>query len=270
MKISAIMFDLDDTLLRSDLTISDRTVAVLRKKAEEGLRIIPASGREKESMLPFVRRLGCVSLFVAGNGAEIIDSADGRSLQTITFPVGLAREIAAFGNSNGLYQHTYGGRYFYYSEESEYAREYERLSFLKGVCVGDLSRYISEPVTKILMITDAERIPALLEKAGRMFAGRATVTRSKDTFLEFDPLEATKGNALGCVADFCGIGPEEIIAFGDSLNDLSMLKAAGIGVAMGNARAEVKRVCGFVCDTNDRDGVAEFLTAHMRGSEFTE
>lgn len=272
MPIRAIAFDLDDTLLRADLTVSDRTVAVLHRAAQQGILILPASGRTRDSMLPAVRRIGCASAFIACNGADVwgipeetehLRGEDCPLLMQELLPVPLAHEVARFAAERGLYCQTYSPDRFFYSIDNEYAAAYARSSSLKGEFVGDLTVFIRQPVAKLLMMDAPERIAALLVEARERFAGRAMLTCSKPTFLECNPLRATKGNALRWCADHFGFRMEELLAFGDSLNDVSMLEAAGIGVAMGNARADVKALGFPVCPTNDEDGVARYISEHV-------
>ena len=255
----AVAFDLDDTLLRDDLTISDETVQVLRKLAAKGVHIIPASGRAQMSMIGFVSQLNCSSLYICCNGAEIRDGKSHDLLHTEMFSMKLAREIAAFGKKHACYAHTYDGACFYYNVESEWSRRYAASSLLTGVFVGDLEKYIREPRNKILMMADEKKISAMLIQAREQFAGRASVTCSKPWFLEFNPPDATKGNALSFCASHLGLSLQDCIAFGDSLNDLSMLQAAGRGVLMGNGRADLISLCDDRCGTNQEDGVAHYL-----------
>ena len=129
--------------------------------------------------------------------------------------------------------------------------------------MGDLTAFIQKPVTKLLMMDTPERIAALYEEARAIFAGRASLTCSKAYFLECNPLKATKGNALRWCADHFGFDMSEALAFGDSLNDVSMLQAAGTGVAMGNAREDVKALGFPTCGTNAEDGVARYIEQHI-------
>ena len=101
----------------------------------------------------------------------------------------------------------------------------------------------------------------LLPRAREQFADVAAVSCSKPYFLEMNPLRATKGNALAYLAQRWGLCPDEFMAFGDSLNDLSMLTWAGMGVAMENAREDVKHQVGRVCGVNENDGVARYMEA---------
>lgn len=255
----AIAFDLDDTLLRDDLTISDYTIQTLRSFAAQGVYILPASGRAKLSMKPFVDQMSCASMYISCNGAELWDGRTHALLRHSYFPAETGKAITAFGKKYHAYTQTYEGECFYYNEESLWAKRYAKSSMLKGVCVGDLEIFIREPRNKILMMDTPEKIAVMLADAQAVFKGRASVTCSKPYFLEFNPPEATKGRALIAAADLLCIQPEDFIAFGDSLNDLSMLRAAGCGILMENGREDLKPFAGGICATNQQDGVARYL-----------
>ncbi len=257
--MKAVVFDLDDTLLRDDLTISDFTVSTLRRLHDHGIHIIPASGRAKLSMKPFVDRIDCASLYISCNGAEIWDGRTHQAVSRELFSVETGREIASFGVRHHCYSQTYAGEYFYYSEHSIWADRYAASSMLKGIYVGDLEAFIQEPRNKILMMDKEEKIASLLPIAAKEFEGRASVTCSKSYFLEFNPPGATKGLALKKAADLLSLSPDDMIAFGDSLNDLSMLEAAGRSVMMSNGRTELRFRCDDVCLSNNEDGVADYL-----------
>ena len=262
MPIRAIAFDLDDTLLRPDNTVSAYTVDVLRRAHEQGIIILPASGRTRDSMFPTVQRIGCASAFISCNGADVW-TTDRQLLMQELLPVDLAHEVARFAAARDVYCQTYSPSRFYYSVENEYAVSYARSSSLEGEYVGDLTAFIRQPVTKLLMMDTPERIAALYEEAKALFAGRASLTCSKPYFLECNPLKATKGNALTWCAQHFGFDMAELLAFGDSLNDVSMLEAAGTGVAMANAREDVKAMGFPICGSNAEDGVARYIKQHI-------
>ncbi len=259
LPFDGVVFDLDDTLLRDDLTISDRTVATLRDLSARGVRIVPASGRAMMSMKPFVDQLACTPLFLACNGAEIWDSTTFRVLHQELFSRDLGREIAAFGKRHGCYSQTYTVDRFFYNEECKWSVQYAASSMLQGELVGDLEEYIQEPRCKILMMDEPEKISAMLAEARELFQGRVSVTCSKPWFLEFNPVNATKGIALQRAAEYLKMDVKRFLAFGDSLNDLSMLQAAGRGVLMANGRTDLRDLCDDVCGTNQEDGVALYL-----------
>ena len=259
MPIRAIAFDLDDTLLRPDNSISPYTADVLRRAHEAGVRIIPASGRTFGSMLKAVPSiLHLADCLVSCNGSEVWRST-GEILMQELLPVPLAHEVAAFAAERGVYCQTYAPDRFFYTVENEWAASYAKLSSLEGECVGDLTAFIRKPVTKLLMMDDPARVAELLREAQAIFGGRASLTCSKPYFLECNPLKATKANALAWCAEHFGFKMDELLCFGDSLNDVSMLRAAGTGVCVANAREDVKALGFPLCRANSEDGVAHYI-----------
>ena len=196
--------------------------------------------------------------------AIITISCSGKLLHSETFPTEVGRKIASFGKEHHCYTQTYEGPCFYYNEESVWARRYAEASSLTGVYVGDLEKYITQPRSKILMMDDEPKIAAMLKEARERFRGLASVTCSKPWFLEFNPLRATKGIALQTACSLLQIRIERTLAFGDSLNDLSMLQAAGRGVLMENGRQELRPLCDDICSSNQDDGVACYLKSVFR------
>ena len=266
-RISAVVFDLDDTLLRDDLSLSSFTVQVFRTLSRRNIHLIAASGRAQASMKPFVDQLGCVSVYISCNGAEIWNGRDDRLIHRELFPTSLALEIAEFGEKHDCYAQVYEGNSFFFNRFGKYADSYAATSRLNGIFVGDLTKYICEPRNKILMMDSEQKISRLYHEAKKIFDGRASVTCSKPYFLEFNPLNATKGKALQVSAGFLGINVEEMIAFGDSLNDLSMFQTAGIAVTVKNGWDSVLPFCDYVCGTNNEDGPAHFLKDHYLAEE---
>lgn len=267
MELEAVAFDLDDTLLRDDRTISGRTLAVLRRAAAQGVRILPASGRALDSMWPFVEQMGCANALISCNGAEIWD-ARRNLLVRREFPGADAEEIVAFARARGSYAQTYAGAHFYYLIENHFAADYAASSMLTGFYTPELEAFLAaHPSSKILMMDEPEKIARMLAEAREQFAGRASVTCSKPYFLEFNPPLATKGIALAACAERLGFSLEKTAAFGDSLNDLSMLESAGIGVAVANAREDVRARVGRVCGSNEEDGPARWIARALWGEE---
>ncbi len=263
MNVKAITFDMDDTMLRDDRTLSAYTVDVIRRAATAGIRIIPASGRARDSMKPFVDELACADLYIACNGAEIWSSKH-ELIRRFAFPDEDAQAIMAYARSNGCYAQTYSGSNFFYSMENRFARDYAASSLLVGYHTPDLEGFLSShPTPKILVMDTEEKIASMLTEARERFRGRASVTCSKPWFLEFNPPEATKGNALRCCGELLGFSMADTLAFGDSLNDMSMLQAAGYGVAVANAREDVRSQLSLICGSNEEDGPARFIESHV-------
>ena len=265
--MNAVVFDLDDTILHDDLTISSFTVQVFQALHAKGFHIIAASGRSQFSMLPYIDQIGCVTAYISCNGAEIWDGLSHLLISRELLTESLSREIARFAEARHCYAQVYEGGCFYFNQYGPWAERYAAASRLTGVYVGKLSEYIHEPRNKVLLIDREERISSMYAEAVRQFEGRASVTCSKPIYLEFNPLNAMKGKALETVCARFGIQLEDTIAFGDSLNDLSMLRTAGIGVAVSNAWKEILPCCDDICPCNNEDGPAVWLNMRFLNGE---
>ena len=262
MTIDTIVTDLDDTLLDGSGQLSGYTLEVMAEVKRRGIRLIPCSGRTHASMYPFVAKLDTSLPYIGGNGSEIV-GADHRLMEQLTLDVDLAREICAFLSENGLYVQVYTDEAFYYSVECDIARRYKQSSGMKGVAVGDVCAFLSFATPKVLSVGEPEDVLRLMPLANERFLGRATFTMSKPYFLEAEPPGATKGEALLRLADRIGIVPERTVAFGDSLNDKSLLAFTPNSVAMANAIPELRQAAAYVCRPNTEDGVARFVAEHI-------
>lgn len=267
MKIRTIVTDCDDTLLRDDLTISPFTREVLKKAHDKGIRIILASGRAAASLKPYAQSLNFGDPYVSANGAVIVNGKTHQPISEVLFSVEMAKKCVRFFKEENMYAQYYIGDYFYYSHDCEFNRDYSKHTGMKGKLAGDLEKAIKEQIAKVLGMDTAENVQKAYVKASAIFKGEASITMSKPYFLEMNPLGATKGEALARLQTTIGITPETTMAFGDSLNDISMLKWAKYGVAMENAREEVKNAVSLRCKSNEEDGVAHMILTHVLKEE---
>lgn len=263
--IQLIATDLDDTLLRDDLTISDFTQDVLSRARDAGARVILASGRMIPAMMRYVDQLQLAEPIIASNGAQIYDPQTRRMLQEITFSAGLAKEVCRAAEARNQYIQVYYGDRFYYPYECDYARRYMASTGMRGECVHQpLSQFIHRPTVKLLIFGEQENMPGLRDEMARLFAGRLNAYISKAFYLEFTHPEADKANALRFLADQMGISPQAAACFGDSQNDLTMLKWAGMGVCVANARENIRAQVAHGTKSNNEDGVAAFVEALLQ------
>lgn len=266
-----IAMDLDDTLLKHDLTISDRTVSVLARCAERGILPVLASGRAPEAMYPYAERIGITemkSYIVANNGSQIITS-DTRNLVYERFlPEEVALEAFRMTVAAGLSCHMYDDTTIYVSRETEYSERDFRLSGLKPVVPENFEDIIRRGVYKLVIPGHPDFVIPVEAEFKVLFRDRATVFVSKPFFMEVLPLNTGKGEALKEIAEqFLGISRNEVMAFGDSMNDESMISYAGLSVAMINSRQEILDLAKFKTDlTNDEDGIADFLEKNVLNS----
>ena len=263
LNIDTIVTDMDGTLLNPQRAISDYTLEVLNACKQKGIRIIPASGRTRASMRPYLNRLNTGMPYIGGNGSEIV-GADHELIEQLTLDIPLAKELCRRLAAEGFHVQIYGDDAFYYARECKESEYYKRSSGLPGKAVGELAQFLHFRTPKILSIGDPALVEKMLPVMNREYEGRAFFTISEVNFLEAEPIGATKGEALARLAAMRGdILPEKTVAFGDNLNDMTLLMFTPHSVAMGNARQELKDAAAYVCRTNAEDGLARFLEEHV-------
>lgn len=263
MAIKLIAFDMDDTLLRNDRTIGSRTMAALHAAHEQGVRIVPATGRGKQTMWNYVQDLGMVDAAICTNGAQVYDAA-GKPLMENPVPLDVARRVAQFAKQNGWYLQGYSADNYFFEAETDGSRLYEKFSGHKGMEVGDLCAYMTEAPFKMLFVqTDMQKMEELKQAAMPLFSNEMNLFISKPFYLEITAPAATKGNAVLALAKRFGVMPGEIMCFGDSANDISMIECAGVGVVMDNAAPSIKVHADLIAPSNQEEGVAQVIEKYV-------
>jgi Cof subfamily protein (haloacid dehalogenase superfamily) len=261
--VRMIALDLDDTLLRSDLTISYRTRTAIKKAEAAGITVVLASGRIWEAMLPFVRFLGMhkrTGYLVCSNGTTIVESKSGKVVYEVCLPVEPALTAFNLLEAEGFAVQLYEGGILYVSRTNEFTEYDKKLTGLQQIVAPDFRDMIRAGCHKLLIPGDPMLLKPLESLLATYLDKELTLFTSKPYFLEILPHETDKGTALSIVAEKLGIERETIMAIGDSMNDASMLEWAGIGVAMLNGDARIKALADKVTkSSNDDDGVAEII-----------
>ena len=238
--VRLLALDLDGTILGDDLRISRRTRAAVAGAVARGVAVVLATGRMYRSALPYAALLGLPGPLICYQGAYVRDRAGrdgaiGAILRHVTMEGAAARDAIRWAREHGLDPHVNRDDRLLMEIGDEDAPDYERHSGIGAEFVPDLVAATDGPVTKVLAV-GRPGLPAELLDAGRTrFAGRAEVTVSHPEYLEFMAPGVHKGAALRWLAARLGIPLAETMAVGDQHNDLEMIAAAGIGVAMGGA-----------------------------------
>ncbi|MGE4273063.1 MAG: Cof-type HAD-IIB family hydrolase [Desulfitobacterium sp.] len=265
MSIKLVATDLDDTLLRDDLTLSQRVMAAIRQAKEQGVYVTFATGRMPVSARPYAEQLGLDVPIITYNGAMIQEAISRKILYRKVISVEVAREVIRFLLSEELYLHMYRGDRVFVQKTNEWSEAYGQKT---GVQVeeADLLEILQEEkegVEKIIIFAHPDELKIWREKLRVMFPKMLHLTSSKPYFLELNHPEVNKGNTLLNFAKGLGIKPEEVMAIGDSLNDLEMIRYAGLGVAMENAHQDVKDVAKVITSSNEEDGVAKAIEDYV-------
>ena len=263
--IKLIALDLDGTLLNSQKGLSERNRRALARCAEQGIQIVPTTGRAAGGIMPEVRSLPGVNYGITTNGGVVADLVGNRSLKTCTLPNRTALQILKIIDKyHAMYDPYIDGRGISQSRFMDHLDEYGLSSVMQEMVRATRDVYPSiighveetgKDVEKInVYVADlGDREP--LKKELSAIPG-LIISSSLYNNIEINMEGATKGNALLWLASYLGISREETMAFGDGENDLSMLKAAGIGIAMANGIEAAKEAADEITLTNDEDGVA--------------
>lgn len=268
MNYRLLAFDLDDTLLNDELKISERNKAAIREAARKNLIITIATGRMYCSSLPYVKdlKLDTDWPMINYHGALVKTTESGQVLYHRPVEHELALSILDKAENTGMHVNVFINDRIYISEENSYSRYYQSIANVEAEPVGllaDFLRKTGESPTKLTIINWDGKLDAFEAEIKRQYGNRLTTMQSRRYFLEVTDYRSTKGQALKMLAEKYNIRPEEIIAFGDSMNDIDMLQYAGLGVAVANARPEVRAIADVVTASNVEDGVAKVLEEYV-------
>lgn len=268
-KIKMIGLDLDGTLLNSKKQITERSEKVLGKAVEKGIIVLAATGRSLWGVPEKIKKFPGMRYILTANGARILDREDGYKVlyENLLLPEDASKVLDVLEEYDTLrdiyYEGTgYTNRAGFERLEEFYPnpamREYVRTSRNQ---VDDIREKMKEYATGLDKV---QGVFKYTEDRNKVMKRLKETTELEVTGALFNNVEVNakgvdKGSGLLKLGGMLGIKREEIMACGDGINDIPMLKAAGFGVAMGNAPEEVKRAADYVTLENDEDGVAHVI-----------
>ena len=267
MDIKAIFLDLDGTLNNDEKIITPKTKAALMGAQERGIRIVLASARpgpglyrERDALQ--THRYG--GILMSYNGGRIVDSATGRVLFETAMDQQEARSVLRLLETLPVTPILDDGKEFYVTDPQGYKVAYECMNNnMTCTQVENLADFLHFSPVKLLMSADPAQIAAIAQVIREQLPATLRVVQTAPFYLEVIPAAIHKGQGLLDTCKSLGITPAQTVAFGDAENDIPMLRAAGVGVAMGNAAEAVKAAADAVTDTNNADGIAKWLDAHL-------
>ncbi len=278
MSIKVIIMDVDGTLTNGKKVITPKTKEALLKAEEKGVILILASGRPTSGLEDIAKELQMDKyhgLLVAFNGSKVIDCQTKEVIfnQAMSVEEGKAvlehmkkfekvRPMIDKGEYmfvNNVYDNwiTWKGKPFD-------VIQYESRGGKFKLCeIDDLAAFVDYPLNKILTTSDPEYLQEHYKEMMEPFKDTLSCMFTGDFYFEFTAKGIDKAKALDTVLIPMGYNRDEMIAFGDGQNDSSMVKYAGIGVAMENAVQELKDIADEITLSNEEDGIAASLYKHM-------
>ena len=274
MSIKLIALDLDGTLLTTDKRITARTRAAIEECEKRGIEIVPATGRAMRAVPAEILELPGVRYGIFTNGASVWDIREEKSIaaQYIDWQTAL-KAIEILERYPMLYDLYIEGRGICEAQFLERLEEFGvppencRIIRISRQPVPNLIAYLKEfhpPVQKINLIFREKAVKAEVRRELSQIDA-LSVTSSLPWNLEVNAQGATKGGGLERLRAHLNISREETMAFGDGENDLPMLQAAGLGIAMENGADFLKKQADIITLTNDRDGVAAAIEQYALG-----
>ena len=257
-----IASDLDGTLVRSDLSVSARTRAVLARVEEAGALFVMVTGRPPRWMAPVAEATGHRGLAVCANGAIVYDLHTERVLRSSRIEAAVALQVVealraevpgiAFAVERGAPDDDGAG----FGREATYVPRWD----IGEIRVAAVEELVSAGVVKLLARVEGTGSDELLAVARSAVGDLGECTHSSaDGLLEISATGISKASGLASLAEEWAGAAESVLAFGDMPNDLPMLSWAGHSVGMANAHSEVLAAVDEVTATNDDDGVAQVL-----------
>ena len=256
----AIALDLDGTLTNHDKEVTPSTRQALMRAQKDGAHIILASGRPTYGIAPIADHLEIDKYngyVLSYNGGKIVNWQTKEELYSNHLPNNVIPILYNYAKENGYALLGYAGKEIITEmPDDKYVKEESRINKMEIRKVDNLLESLESNPTKLLMTGDASLMIKAEEELAEIVGNRMDVFRSAPFFIELVPKGIDKAQSLNRLLELIGLSTNDMIAFGDGYNDLSMLKLAGVGVAMANAVPEVRAEADFITKSNEEDGVA--------------
>jgi len=255
MDIKLLITDLDDTLISETSGVTDRAKSTIAKVKGKGIKVAIATGRMHSSAFPYAKELNVVEPITSFNGALVKHVNSDDVILHAPVDYNYAIEVLDFAKEVDKYIQ-------YYSKEHYYVYEHCKDSDLYGYRTGtraieikkDIRKTLDFDPTKLLMICKHEEAEEIYNIAVKRFENKLNITRSSDTYIEFNNINASKGAACKALAEYYGFKLENIMSIGNGGNDVDMIQKCGFGVAVENAVPEAKKAADFICPPQVEDG----------------
>lgn len=258
-----IALDMDGTLLTSDKKISDKTKNCIKAAEEKGVKVVLASGRPLQGLTRYLEELDLFKgedYVLSYNGGVVQNTKSKEIVSSCTLTGKDLKYIYGISKELNINIHAFSAKEGLITPKTSKYTEYEATMNGIEMTIKSFDEIDDDDeIIKVMMIDEADILDPAIEKLPKEVYEKYSVFKSAPFFLEFTNKQVDKGLGLKKLGEHLGIKQEEIIACGDAGNDLSMVKYAGLGVAMENATDDVKEAADYITLSNDEDGIAHVV-----------
>lgn len=275
MAIKLITIDIDDTLVNTAKEITPRVKAALNEATNQGVKVVLATGRPLPGVQAYLDELGLnnqTDQYVVTYNGGVVQTTAGQPLGGQELSLADYADLRHVADELGAYMQVETLNTVYTTNRTinTYASG-ENALIRMPLQVTDLADMDpNEHYVKFMFIGEEDEVNAWRDALPQRIKDAYYIVKSTPNFLEFMHKDATKGNGLLALAKALDIDPSETMALGDQQNDVTMIKAAGLGVAMGNAVAEVRENADVITTTQNQDGVGLAVEKWVLGREVPE
>jgi len=254
-----LAFDVDGTLVEKEERLSKETIEALKRVRDQGIQITIATGRSYSGITQIIDEVGFKLPVITFNGANVVDVESEEVIYSKELNDDDAKILDQLSKEFEIPYIVWANNNLYASEMNEKVKWYAERFNCNAYIVEDFSEALSYGVTKFLWFLKIEDVDGVKKRLEGRVPESVSYFTSRPEFLEFINADVSKGVALDFLATKLGIKQSEVMAFGDGENDMEMIKYAGKGIAMGNAKDHVKAVADYVTDANTENGIANAI-----------
>lgn len=262
--IKMVATDIDGTIVKWGCAYSDGVKDCIKKLCDKGIKVVLVTGRMHCATTHVAKDLGIETPIVSYQGGLIKDQK-GDTLYQQNLDKITAKEIIKWARKNNIHINLYLDDKLYVEEDNDFVRKYTDGKFISyEVCSFDDLNI--ENVNKILAIdfNDEHRVTSWVKELQKDFP-QLYIVKSTPYFCEIGSPNAKKSTGVEFLANQWGIKKDEILTIGDQDNDIELLKAGGVPVAMGNASEELKKYACYITDSVENDGFAKAVNKFCFG-----
>lgn len=267
MKCKILFSDMDGTLLDDKKEISENVYKAIDEFTKKGGKLVLSSGRPLDSILSTKEKLGLNypgMYVIAYNGALVYDCGEQKPVFERKLPIDYVNQAMEIAGKNQVHCQTYSDSHIVVEKDTRELQIYREHIHMPYIVVDSAGEYLKslniEPYKLIAIELQPEKLESFRKEMTEQMKGKISAIYSSVKYLEIIHKDASKGNAVKFLCDYLQIPISQAIAAGDAANDISMLKAAGIGVAMENGTSDTKEVADYITKkSNNEDGILEIF-----------